>query len=234
MDPKCTRMQHTISYPFWLCTTMRWPPLITTDHHWSPLITSDKHWTPLITTDHHWSPLITTDHCWFGITHNTIHVFSSLLYNSDYYLKGLSHEIFRPVFWPVWIYLGLNGNRFSFLNFKKGFLILESFLKYWCVSCQTFSEILRISEKDWQLSSRFSNFYLFWVRGTPRKAAKGVNPSRRFIDSLRMIDNLFRGSPRMFFNNISVSLIQLSILLGDSTNLRERLVWNASIPKITV
>ncbi len=23
-------------------------------------------------------------------------------------LKGLSHEIFRPVFWPVWIYLGLN------------------------------------------------------------------------------------------------------------------------------
>jgi hypothetical protein len=36
-----------------------------------------------------------------------------------------------------------------------------------------------------------------------------------------MINNLFRGSPRMFFNNISVSLIQLSILLGDSTILRE-------------
>jgi hypothetical protein len=32
-----------------------------------------------------------------------------------------------------------------------------------------------------------------------------------------MIDNLFRSSPRMFFNNISVSLRQLSILLGDST-----------------
>ncbi len=49
-----------------------------------------------------------------------------------------------------------------------------------------------------------------------------------------MIDNLFRGSPRMFFNNISVSWIQLSILLGDSTNLREGLVWNASILKITI
>jgi hypothetical protein len=51
-----------------------------------------------------------------------------------------------------------------------------------------------------------------------------------------MIDNQIRGSPRMFFNNISVSLfieetrIQLSILLGDSTNLREGLVWNA--PKL--
>jgi hypothetical protein len=33
------------------------------------------------------------------------------------YLKGLSHEIFRLVFWPVWMYLGLNVNRLWFLNF---------------------------------------------------------------------------------------------------------------------
>jgi hypothetical protein len=123
-------------------------------------------------------------------------------------LKGLSHEIFRPVFWPVWIYLGLNGNRFSFLNFKEGSLILDSCFKYWCVSCQTFSEIRRISEKDWQLSLRFSNFSLFWVSGPRRNAAKGVNTSRRFVEFPRMIDNLFRGSPRMFYNNISVSLIR--------------------------
>jgi hypothetical protein len=45
-------------------------------------------------------------------------------------LKGLSHEIFRPVFWPVWIYLGLNGNRFWFLNFKEGSLILDSYLSF--------------------------------------------------------------------------------------------------------
>ncbi len=45
-------------------------------------------------------------------------------------LKGLSHEIFRPVFWPVLIYLGLNGNGFSFLNFKEDSLNLDSYFKY--------------------------------------------------------------------------------------------------------
>ncbi len=133
-----------------------------------------------------------------------------------YALKGLSHEIFRPVFLPVWIYLGLNGNRFSFLNFKEDSFILDSYFQYWCVSCQTFSEIRRISKKDWQLTWHFSNFLLFWVSGPPRNAAKGVNTSRRFVESLRMIDTLFHGSPRIFFNNISVSLIQSSIRLGDS------------------
>ncbi len=148
-------------------------------------------------------------------------------------LKGLAHEIFRPLFWPVWIYLGLNWNPFWFLNFKEGSLILDSYFKFWCVSCQTFSDIHRISEKDWPLSLRFSNFSFFWVSSPPRNAAKDVNHSRRFYKSPRMIDNLFRGSSRMFFNNISMSLIQLSIPLGDSTNLREGLVWNASILKIT-
>ncbi len=28
--------------------------------------------------------------------------------------KGLSHEIFRPVFWPLWMHLSLNVNRFLF------------------------------------------------------------------------------------------------------------------------
>ncbi len=31
-------------------------------------------------------------------------------------VKGLSHEIFRPVFWHVWTHLGLNVNRFCFQN----------------------------------------------------------------------------------------------------------------------
>jgi hypothetical protein len=35
------------------------------------------------------------------------------------YLKGLSHEIFRVNFWLEWIYLGLNENRYWFLNFKE-------------------------------------------------------------------------------------------------------------------
>ncbi len=64
-------------------------------------------------------------------------------------LKGLSHEIFGPVFWAVWMYLGPNVNRFSFLNFNGAPLILDNSFKFWCVSGQTISEILRISEKDW-------------------------------------------------------------------------------------
>jgi hypothetical protein len=35
-------------------------------------------------------------------------------------LKGLSHEIFTVIFGFEWIYLGLNANRYWFLNFKEG------------------------------------------------------------------------------------------------------------------
>ncbi len=73
-------------------------------------------------------------------------------------LKGLSHEIFYSYILPEWIYLGLNGNRFWFLKFKEGSSILDSYFKYWHVPYQTLSEICRISEKDWQLSPRFSIF----------------------------------------------------------------------------
>jgi hypothetical protein len=34
-------------------------------------------------------------------------------------LMGLSHEIFGPVSLPVWMHLGLNKNRFWFLNVKE-------------------------------------------------------------------------------------------------------------------
>ncbi len=67
------------------------------------------------------------------------------------HLTGLSHESFRPVFWPVWMHLGLHVNRLWFFNFKEGSSILYSYFKYWCVSYQSFSDIHRISEKDWQL-----------------------------------------------------------------------------------
>ncbi len=107
------------------------------------------------------------------------------------------------------------------LNFKDVPSILGSNFKYWCVLYQTFLEILRISEKDWQPSTWFSNFSIFWVSGSLRNAAKGINTSRRFYES-----------QRMFSNNISVSIRQLSILLRDSTNLREGLVW--SEPKLKI
>ncbi len=44
----------------------------------------------------------------------------------NYHLKGLSHEIFGPVFWLVWMYLGLNVNRLWFLNFYDALLILDN------------------------------------------------------------------------------------------------------------
>ncbi len=64
------------------------------------------------------------------------------------YLKGLSHENFRPVFWSVWMRLGLNGNRLWFYNFYEAPSIFGSYFKFLCASYQSFSEILRISEKD--------------------------------------------------------------------------------------
>jgi hypothetical protein len=42
-----------------------------------------------------------------------------------------------------------------------------------------------------------------------RNVAQGVNSSRRFVESPRMIGNWFRGSPRMFFNNRSMPLRSL-------------------------
>jgi hypothetical protein len=41
-------------------------------------------------------------------------------------LNGLSHEIFGPGFWPVWMYLGLNVNRLRFLYFNDAALILDN------------------------------------------------------------------------------------------------------------
>jgi hypothetical protein len=43
-------------------------------------------------------------------------------------LKGLSHEIFGPVFWAVGIYLGLNVNRLWFINLNDAPFILDTYL----------------------------------------------------------------------------------------------------------
>jgi hypothetical protein len=52
------------------------------------------------------------------------------LYSVALALKGLSHEIFMVIFWLEWIYIGLKGNRFWFLNFKDVSSILDSNFKY--------------------------------------------------------------------------------------------------------
>jgi hypothetical protein len=63
-------------------------------------------------------------------TSNIYSTDGDFFYTVTIVLKELSHEVFTPVFWLVWIYLGLNGNRFSFLNFKEGSLILDRYFKY--------------------------------------------------------------------------------------------------------
>ncbi len=47
-----------------------------------------------------------------------------------YHLKGLPHEIFGPIFWPLRMQLGLKVNRLWFLNFNDAPLILDDFFKF--------------------------------------------------------------------------------------------------------
>jgi TolB-like protein len=69
-----------------------------------------------------------------------------------------------------------------FLNFNDAPWTLDNYFKFRRISGQTFSEILRISAKDWQLSLQFSNFCRFLVSGSLRNAASGVNISQRIVD----------------------------------------------------
>ncbi len=50
----------------------------------------------------------------------------------DLTLKGVSHEIFRVLFWHIWIDLGLYKNLWLFLIFSVQPLILYLCLKFRC------------------------------------------------------------------------------------------------------
>jgi hypothetical protein len=147
---------------------------------------------------------------------------------------------FCPVYWPVWMHLGLNKNRFWFLNFEEAPSIWGSHFKFLCISVQSFSEILRISKKDWHEDSV--------ANPSPRTGDSAANPSqrigdsvanhsRRFFDSLRNIYTL-KGVSQRTANQKSTKIgepqAQLPILLWDSKNLRECLAWNASELKIII
>jgi hypothetical protein len=58
-------------------------------------------------------------HCSHGITDFLLAECGAL----SSFLKGLSHEVLGPVYWPVWMHLGLNENRFWFFNFEEAPLI---------------------------------------------------------------------------------------------------------------
>jgi hypothetical protein len=109
--------------------------------------------------------------------------------------------------------------------------ILDSQFNYWFVSYQTFSEILRISKKDWQIS--FSNFSFFWISSPPGINAKGVNDWQlipQFSENVLQWHKLVSKKLAIQLKFIGELRIQLSILLRNSTNLRVSLVWNA--PKL--
>jgi hypothetical protein len=74
-------------------------------------------------------------------------------------------------FWVGLMHRGLNVNRLWFLNFNDAPLIFDNYFKFRFVSGQTFSEILKFSGKDWQLSLQFSNFWRFLISGSLKNAA---------------------------------------------------------------
>jgi hypothetical protein len=119
--------------------------------------------------------------------------------------KGTVAWDFRAFFWLV------DRSRPEYkpllvLRFKEAPSIWDGYFKFWCVSCQTFSEILRISEKDWQLNLRSSEIYL---------------NCQLLWDMLMLCKNVL-GEPR---TELPILLpewgTRLPILLGDSKNLRE-------------
>jgi hypothetical protein len=77
-------------------------------------------------------------------------------------LKGLSHEIFGPVFWPVLMYLGLNVNRLWFLNFNDASLILDNYFKFECVSGKNSPRFLESRRMIGNLACGSPIFVDFW------------------------------------------------------------------------
>ncbi len=66
-------------------------------------------------------------------------------------LKGLSHEIFRPVFWPVWMHLGLNVNRLWF------FLIFKRALRFYIVIVSIGAFQTKPSQRFYESPRRIDN-----------------------------------------------------------------------------
>jgi hypothetical protein len=74
-------------------------------------------------------------------------------------VRGTVARDFWACCWPVWMHLGLNKHHFWFLNYKEAPSYVTAILSFDAFQFKP-SEILRIFEKDWQLSPRFSEIYL--------------------------------------------------------------------------
>jgi hypothetical protein len=61
----------------------------------------------------------------------SLHTIYNIRHFAFYFLKGtVAWEIFGPVFWAVWIYLGLNVNRLCFFNLNDALLIYILILSF--------------------------------------------------------------------------------------------------------
>ncbi len=89
-------------------------------------------------------------------------------------LKGLSHEIFGPVYWPGWMHLGLNKNRFWFLNFKK-------LLRYEAAILSFYAFQLNLLGDSQNLREGLATEDLV-ANPSPRIGDSVANHSRRFCD----------------------------------------------------
>jgi hypothetical protein len=83
-----------------------------------------------------------------------------------------------------------NKNRFWFLNFGEAPSIWGSHFKFWCISVQTFSEILRISGKDWQLRTQLPILLRELGTQLPILLRERGLSCQSFSEILRFLENL--------------------------------------------
>jgi hypothetical protein len=119
--------------------------------------------------------------------------------------------------WLACMHVGLNVNRFWFLNFYDAPSFVDDYFKFWFVSGQIFSEILRFLESwrrigNWACCSPM--FRDFWLAFSEKHCLGCKWFSKMFripvkigywvLNSRRRIGNQVCDSPRIFFNNISM------------------------------
>jgi hypothetical protein len=127
-------------------------------------------------------------------------------------------------------------------NFNDAPSILVDHFKFWCVSGQIFSEILRILEKDCQLSRQFSNFQRFLVSSSLKKAgckwfSEILRTPKRMATEFSVLGEGLATESMILQEYSSTKLprqFQLPILPRDFRNLWEASAWNASKLKMVV
>jgi hypothetical protein len=117
-----------------------------------------------------------------------------------YHLKGLSHEIFGPVNWPVWMHIGLDKNCFWFLNVKEAPRYEAAILSFYAFQLKLHRRFLESRRRIGKWACGSPIFVDFWLAVLGETLLMGVNISRRIVESLRMIGNWVPSSRRRIGN----------------------------------